>query len=333
MNQNPYAWAIWIVAAAIITIIARNPLYTIIILIVSRIMVAAFASIEDDYHLPFWRIAIVILLISAGYNALFVHVGQTVLFTLPDWPLIGGSITLEAVVDGARNGLILVTLLSIFFALNAIVPTGDLIKLSPAAFQDMSVAILITLTYVPETRRQLQRIREAQAIRGHEIHGLRDYRPLVIPLLVGGLERAMRLAETMVARGYGATRNINPHPAERIALIVAMIGALIGWLLTFWRPFIGWLLLLVSVAIVGMLVWRRGRMTPRTHFKPSKWGFPEGLLVSTAVIALSIVVLPWPFVDGSTLFYSPYPLLHFPSFGWVIGLALAAMVFPALIRS
>jgi energy-coupling factor transport system permease protein len=320
------------VAAAIITIIARNPLYTFIILIVTRIMVTAFASIEDDYHLPFWRIALITLLISAAYNALFVHVGQTVLFILPDWPLIGGPITLEAVVDGARNGLILVTLLSIFLALNSIVPTGDLVKLSPAAFQDMSVAILITLTYVPETRRQLKRIREAQAIRGHEIHGLRDYRPLVIPLLVGGLERAMRLAETMVARGYGATRDVKPHPGERIALIVAMIGALVGWLLTFWRPVLGWLLLGVSIAIVGVLIWRRGRLAPRTHYVASKWSLREVLLVITAVIALSIVLLPWPFVDGSTLFYSPYPLLHFPTFSWVIGLALAAMALPAVIR-
>ena len=48
----------------------------------------------------------------------------------------------------------------------------------------------MAITYVPETARHFQRIREAQAIRGHRLRGLRDWRPIVIPLLVGGLERA-----------------------------------------------------------------------------------------------------------------------------------------------
>ena len=35
------------------------------------------------------------------------------------------------------------------------------------------------------------RIREAQAVRGHRVQGIRDWLPIVVPLLVSGLERAM----------------------------------------------------------------------------------------------------------------------------------------------
>ena len=77
--------------------------------------------------------------------------------------------------------------------------------MAPRAFYDLGVVVLIALTYVPQTMQQWQRIREAQAIRGHRWRGVRDWQPLVIPLFIGGLERAMALAEAMVARGYGAT--------------------------------------------------------------------------------------------------------------------------------
>jgi len=332
MTFDARAWMIWIAVAAVIVIVARNPLYALTMLAVTLIVTAAFRRpTGEQYGLSLVRIGALILIFSAVYNALFVHVGETVILTLPDWPLIGGAITLEALTEGASNGLTLIALLAVFMALNAIVPISDLVRLVPAALNDLGLVVLIAVTYIPETRRHLNRIREAQAIRGHELHGLRDWRPLVIPLLVGGLERAMRLAETMVSRGYGAIVDNQSSMVERMALIGGLCLGLAGWILVIWQGDMGWLMVLAGLSILSWLLWRRGRKNRRSSYSPNSWGKEEWLILVAALIALVVVFVLNNYVNPSTLDYSPYPQLSLPSFDWRIGLALALMVLPVAI--
>lgn len=329
MTTNAKAWLIWIGAAAVAAMLARNPLYTLIIIATALLMTAVFGR-DREGTIPLGRLALIILLVSAVYNAVFVHAGETVLFTLPDWPLIGGPITLEAIAEGLANGLILLALLTVFAALGAIVPMSELTRLMPAAFRDLGLVLLIAVNYVPETRRHLRRIREAQAIRGHEVRGVRDWRPLVLPLLIGGLERAMRLSETMVARGFGSTADEASRPAEQFVLILGLLAAVAGWFMVVWRGTAGWLLLLAGVVAMAGIVWARGRRARRSNYRPQPWRAVDVLLVLVAVIALSIVVLPWPFVDGETMAWSAYPKLTLPPIDWTVVLALAGLALPAL---
>jgi energy-coupling factor transport system permease protein len=201
------SWTVWLLAMAVMTMLTRNPVYTLLLLLVARVVGSVCAQpTAVGLKLPLFRIGVHCAPALHALQHLSVHIGETVLARLPAaWPYIGGPLTLEGAVYGAMNGLILLTLLVIFSSFNQIVPTGDLIRLAPPALRDLSVVILIAITYLPETSRQLQRIREAQAVRGHQLRGVRDWPPLVLPLLISGLERAMGVAEAMVARGYGAT--------------------------------------------------------------------------------------------------------------------------------
>jgi len=329
MTINARSWLIWVCATAVLTMVARNPLYASLILLVTLLMMATFGRSNRDDGLPLWRLAILFLLIPAIYNALFVHVGQTVIFRLPAWPLVGGPITLEAIVEGASNGLTLFTLLMVFAALSAIVPMSDLTRLMPAAFRDLGVVLLIAVNYVPETRRQLKRIREAQAIRGHELRGLRDWRPLVVPLLVGGLERAMRLSETMVARGYGSTADVESHPLEQLLMVFGLLAAVAGWFLVLWQGAVGWVLLMIGGSALLSLLWIRGRRAKRTTLRPQSWRTLDSWLLFSALLALVIILLPWTFVNHLTLNYVPYPSLSLPPFDWLIVLALIGLALPA----
>jgi len=331
MNSNAKAWLIWIGAVALITMLARNPLYTLLILAVALLMTVVFGRPDKEAAIPLHRLAPVILLVSAIYNGLFVHSGETVLFTLPAWPLIGGPVTLEAVSEGVANGLILLTLLATFGALGAIVPMSELTRLIPAAFRDLGLVLLIAVNYVPETRRHLQRIREAQAIRGHELNGLRDWRPLVIPLLVGGLERAMRLSETMVARGFGSTADEAGRPAEQLLLIGGLLAAVAGWYIVVWQGRLGWLVLLGGLLAIGTVVLARGKRTKRTNYRPQAWRAIDSTLLVAAFVALAVVALPWPFVDRSTLAWTPYQKLSLPALDLLVVVVLAGLAIPALI--
>ena len=331
MKSDTFAWLVWTAAAAVLVMALENPWYTLIILLASRLMVAAYGR-DGNHYFPIWRAGAIILLFSALYQAAFVHVGDTVLFRLPSWPLIGGPITLEAMVDGLSNGLTLLTLLSLFLALAAIVPVGDMLRLAPAGLQDAGVVILIAVTYIPETRRHLSQIREAQAIRGHKTRGLRDWRPIVLPLLVGGLERAMRLAETMVARGYGASATTGSTSLERFGLGVALSLAIGGWFLSWTVGNVGWYLVLIGMGISALILWRRGRQITRTRYRPAPWTVTGVLLLATAGVALLVFFVPLPFLDHQSLAYSAYPLITAPEFDWLFGLFLVMLALPAFLR-
>lgn len=325
------AWAVWLLAAAALTMLTRNPFYLVILLLVAVAVETTCRLPGSGLRLSLWRLGLVIIAFSTLINALTIHVGATVLFSLPaGWPLIGGPITLEAAVYGALNGLMLVTLLALFMAFNASVPVSDLARFTPRALHDMGLVLLIALTYVPETTRQLQRIREAQAIRGHRVRTLRDWRPITIPLLVGGLERAMRLAETMVARGFGATATSAQTTWARVGLLLGLAATFGGWVLSFWARWPGWALMAGGVGLIGVLFWRLGRQVAQTRYRPRAWTRWDSLLVATAVLPLLLITLPWPFIASETLAYTPYPQLTLPPFDPLIGLALAALALPAI---
>lgn len=324
-RRDARAWVVWTAAAAVIAMIARNPLYTVLLLLAVSVVKAVHADEDRGLDLPLWRIGLVVIVLSTLFNALFVHIGATVLFRLPGaWPLVGGPVTLEGAVYGANNGLVLLALLAVFLAFNSIVPMRELVRLTPRAFHDLGVVVLVAMTYVPETRRHLQQIQEAQAIRGHRLRGPRDWQPIVIPLLVGGLERAVNLAEAMVARGYGATTDREQPAWMRAGMVLGLVSALGGWLVAVWISPAGWLLLTSAVAFVLALVWRSGRRVQRTHYERRSWRWPDTVLLLAALLP-SLGLL----AASSPLSFSPYPALSLPPFDPLVGVTLAMLALPA----
>lgn len=334
MTYDARAWLIWLVAGGLLSIVAANPLILVLLLLISRLVEYGCAPLESrGWRLPFWRISLAILAFSTLFNVLMAHVGRTILFTLPlGWPLIGGPITLEAAAYGFISGLHLVVLLSFFLAFNTIVPVSHLTGLTPSALHEMGLVMLIAITYVPETARQFRRIRDAQAIRGHRLNGLCAWQPVLIPLLISGLERAFNLSETMVARGYGSTTESRVPPRTRALLIGGLLLALAGALRLAWAGSDGWLLLVAGALAVGAAYYSLSRRVVRTHYRPRRWIWTDTLLVVGAIVSL----LPLLSMSGpgqSPLAYSPYPQLMPPPFNLWTGLCLFGLAVPAILSA
>jgi len=326
------AWVIWLISIVVITLASRNPFYILVVLLIARIVESACGIATSRVRINFRRLALIIVSLSVLFNLLMVRVGQTVLFTLPqNWWLIGGSKSLEAAVYGAVSGLILVTLLAIFLAFNASVPVSDLVRLTPRALANIGLVVLLAITYVPETINQLHRIREAQALRGHRLRGLRDWQPIVIPLLIGGLERSMGVAESMVSRGYGSTANVK-QPAEiQLGLLIGLLLTLVGWLATFRSTMVGIVFIVAGMALVfGLIIWS-GKGVSHTRYRSRPWNGRDWLLIALSITPLLFVFIPLPFVDNSTLFYTPYPVLTLPPFDPIVGLSLVLLAAPAVL--
>lgn len=329
---HPLAWLAWLLPAAFLIVQVRNPLY-LLVLLLGVLVVRSFCAVsQSPVPISLGRLATLILLLATLFHMLTAHIGRTVLFSLPaSWWMIGGPITLESAVAGFANGLALLTLLLLFVTFNMAVPVYELSRLMPPALRDVGMVMLIGLTYMPQTARHWQQIREAQAVRGHRLRSWRDWRPIFIPLLTGGLERSMNLAEAMVARGYGSTSDSQQPAAVRLALLLGLIGILGGWVLAAWWPLPGWGLVFLGVLVVAIVYRQLGRLSPRTIYRPRPWLVRDTLVVVAAVLLL-LPILFNRFLDGAALYYSPYSTITLPPFDPLIGLSLLLLVAPAIIE-
>lgn len=332
---HPFAWVAWLVAALGLLVTTRNPLYLVLILLCIAIVRAATAAPAGEAWSPplsVWLFGAIIVPPSALFNALSNHVGDTVLFRLPaQIPLFGGPITLEALVFGALNGLVLTGLFAAFSVLNVALPMRALVRLIPRAFHPVAVVVVVALTFVPFTLRHFQQIREAQAVRGLRVRGLRDWVPLFMPLLIGGMERGLGLAEAMTARGFAATNEPMPtlHRATLVAGLALVLG---GWLWELgWGADAGYALMLLGVALVAGILWRMGRRAPHTLYRHEPWRARDWAMVAAAIVVLFPLFLP--VAARLSLYYYPYPALTAPLFDPAIALSMLALLAPALLNT
>ena len=330
------AWTSWVVGALVVLSATRNPLYL-------GLTLACVGVVAVSVHSRPWtgpvtfsplRFGLIVITLSTLFNALSVHVGRTVLLRLPEWlPLLSGAITLEAVVYGALNGLVLTGIFATFTVLNMALPVRALVRLIPRAFYQVAVVVSIAVTYVPTTQRQFLQIREAQAIRGHRTRGLRDWLPLFMPLLVGGLERALQLAEAMIARGFASSGEAAHDALTRLVIIQGLVALLIGWLLRLgWRQeAMGTALMVAGIGLVMAALWVIGRRVRHTDYRPAPWTGRDWAILLSAAASAAAFLVHVPGLNWESIFFYPYPALTWPGFDLVIGIAILGLLTPALL--
>ena len=338
---HTWTWITWLIASLIAASGTRNPTYLILIFLCISLVNqdqrhrARLRADESLRILPIdpFRISIFIILISSLVNAAFSHFGQTVLFSLPTWiPYLGGAITIEAIVYGAINGLVLACIFSAFITLNQALPVSSLIRLIPRAYHPIALVTSIAVTFIPASLRQFSQIREAQAVRGHHVRGFSDWLPLLLPLLIGGLERALSLAEAMTARGFASSQPIVNEMRTRLALIAGLLFTLAGWLLRLssrWFELGSYLMVLGMIAILGAL-WIVGRQSPRTTYARQPWTKRDFLIIGLSMMVAAVFLLPIPGIATDSLRYNPYPQISLPPFDPLIGTLILGLLAPLL---
>jgi len=333
------AWAMWLAAVVAALAVGRNPIYLALILAwiaatwVAAKYVAGALDAERAVPLSPLHFGLFVVSVSALFNGLMVHVGDAVLVRLPDaLPLIGGPVTLEALLYGALNGLALTGLYAAFILVNQALPVREMVRLAPRAYYSIAVVVSIAAAFVPTTLRQYRQIREAQAVRGQRVQGLRSWLPLLLPLLTGGLERALQLAEAMTARGFAGASTPTHDVWTQVSLIAGIALAAAGLLLRLvWgMSALGLATALVGAALVAGAVWAAGRRHPQTVYRPAPWRMREWAVAGGAVLTAAFFVLPLPGLDRSSLFFYPYPSLTPPGFSLWIGMSTWGLLPPAL---
>lgn len=336
---DPRAWLLWAVAASLPPLLGRNPWPLAATLLAVLGVWGAWASgAAGARWRPLLRLALVFGALSVLFNLLTAHVGDVVLWRLPEsWPLIGGRLTLNALVFGLLSAVAIFTLATIGATLGATLDWSTMIRLLPERMAPLAVAGSVAWSYLPRTTSAFGEIREAQMARGYRPRGPRDVLPLLLPLLAGGLERALMTAEALEARAFGAPLSsqdsANRWQVALLAsgLVVAISGA---FCLAIGLPAVAGPLLLLALALLagGLLSGRASApQLRRTRYRDPVWERPEWIVSGAAAIVLAVLTAVL-IVDPSAFRYEPYPSFSAAPINLPLLAALGLLLAPAAVK-
>lgn len=336
---DPRAWLVWAAAASVPPLVGRNPWPLLATLFaVLGVWGVWSAGTAGARWRPLLRLALLFGAVSVLFNLLTAHVGDLVIAELPEsWPIIGGPLTLNALIYGLLSAVAILSLVAVSATLGATLDWSAAIRLLPERMAPLAVAGSVAWSYLPRTTAALSEIREAQMARGYRPRGLRDAGPLIMPLLAGGLERAMITAEALEARAFGVPLSPEAHPRPwQVALLLAgIVAALTGvFCLALGQMLAGAALLALAIATLaaGLLTGRPAQgALRRTRYRDPVWERPEWVVsgVSAAVLVVQIAVLV---LDPAAFRYEPYPSLTPPAIDLRLLVALGFLLAPAAVR-
>jgi energy-coupling factor transport system permease protein len=321
--RNTFAWILWAGFTISLLLSTRNPIY-ILILTVSQLTLGI--CIAKNKGQPYWlrgnfRFIFTMAAISALINILFVHNGRTVILTFPEnWWLIGGNLTLESLVVGLTNGLIIGALYLTFNILNLALSIKQMTRLIPTALKPIAITVTVALTFFPSVQERAREIKEAQMIRGNPMKRIGDWLPLILPLLVTSLEKSLLLAESMTTRGFHLEQTGLSNQWVLIGMVLGTFSIFSGWLL---RLYSYPLLFSIALYVIGGLLFFLGFLHSRktaasTRYHHEGWSWMD--LSASALFALTTIAIfilrTTPAI--SSLAYSAYPTLQAPSFQWMV---------------
>ena len=335
--MHPGSWVAWLALAMGVALSTTNPLY-LVVLLLTLSLVAVLAPRAEGvatggiravlfFGGSMFTLSIVVAIINGSY-------GDHIVFTVPgpsfpSWMgglRLGGPVSAEGLVAAAIRGSSITCIVVAFFVFSSSVSPQRLLRTSPAALFQAGLVLTVGLTLVPSVVEDLRRVREVRALRGAS-NGFRSLPALAVPILLGGLERAMRTAEAMEARGYAAA-----SPVARIASFAVVAAPALGLVAAsvwFFYPGFRWVAVLAAVgAAASFAIWLRSAARSRrtTRYRPEPIALAERVAaLCSCGLAVAVVLGLLPGLD---LGYNPFAGLVWPDFGPQALLPIAACAWP-----
>jgi energy-coupling factor transport system permease protein len=338
--MHTLSWIAWVFMVMAVSLATTNPYYLTVVLL-SVLLVSVFApktatGAAGLRALLFFGAGA--LTLSAAVSVVNGNAGSHVFFTvpgpnLPGWMgglRLGGPVTAEGLVYNVTRGLAVLCIFVAFGVFNAAVSPIRVLRTAPAALFHAGLVVTIGLTLLPSSMEDLRRIREMQALRGMAT-GLRQLPGLVVPAVIGGLERSMRLAEAMEARGYAAADP--PSGISRLAGTISaplMLTASFAWLYLEGDRWLAGLTFVMGVAVLSVWLWDSTRRRKTTRFRPERFALSDRLsAIAAPLVGIFAVGARTAGLGG--LGYNAFAGLAAPSFEPLGSLLALASAWPVLL--
>lgn len=296
------AWWVWGLGTAIAASLTDS--LPVLLLVAAALVGVVHWRGRNARVLRFYlALAAVIVAIRLVFQIVFggVRTG-TVLFRLPEIRLpewaagirFGGPVTVEALLLSGTDAVRLAVLILAVGAAMSLADPRTVLRSVPAALHDISVAIVITLTVLPQIIASAVRINRGRRLRGSSTHGLRRLVGTVVPVLEDSVESSMSLATSMEVRGYGRTRRQRRVGlATTLALLASLALLGIGVFVLLGVPGGTWpavVLLGAGAGLGATMLARSSKRLAVTRYRPAPWRAAENtmVLLAVAIVATSI---------------------------------------------
>ena len=175
-------------------------------------------------------------------------------------------------------------------AANSLANPRRLLKSLPPALYEVGAAVVVALTLFPQLAESIGRVRRARRLRGDTGRNARALRAVVIPVMEDALERSMRLAASMDARGYGrkGAAGRRSRTLSGALLLVGLMGVCVGVYATadLTAPrLLAAPVLVTGFAVAGVGFWLSGRTVGHTRYRPDPWHGWEWVTAGCGVVA------------------------------------------------
>ena len=143
-------------------------------------------------------------------------------------------IDIESAVAMTLRFVVLVESFSVFFLTTSPDHLGLALEQTHIPYE-FAFAFTTAVRFVPVLAEEAQTIMDAQKARGLELEKggflkrIRNYIPILIPLIVSAIRRSLELAEAMESRAWGATKNrtnlyeLRLHRGDFILLVISLL--------------------------------------------------------------------------------------------------------------
>lgn len=316
---HPLSWWSWGLGLAIATSRTVN-LGMLLIISGSAILVTLLRKTRDPWASALTigiKVAMVALAFRMVIAIIFGVPSQgRVLFTiprvqLPEWLagiLLGGPVTVERLRYVFVESLTIFSLVVAIAAASSLANPKQTLRSLPGVLHEAGVALIITTTLIPQFAVSVIRIRQARALRGDSTRF--SFKKHLVPLFEEALERALILAESMEARGYGF-RSENRKGAIQTGSILLGLFLLLLSLIQFLTG--GKYLPLLVLSLISLLsgLMLANRQSARTRYRPLPWNIRDSVVLIATLAGIAIASLPASYIAALLLTLTCLSPLYF----------------------
>src|SRR5690625_4246261 len=204
---HPFVLLFYYVAVICITMFIMHPLIILLSLCGSLLFFGLLIP-----RRTFWKdfgFYMLVFVLIAVTNPIFVHKGETILFFLNDNP-----VTLEAIVYGIFISAMLVAVIFWSKSYSHLMTSDKFIYLFGKAIPKLSLVISMALRFIPMFKQQIKKVNQTQKSLGlytsnsftdRILSGIRTFNSMI----TWSLENSIMQADAMKARGYGLKGRTN----------------------------------------------------------------------------------------------------------------------------
>lgn len=237
-SLHPFVTFLFFLASILAIMLYQHPFFQIfscIILIIFNFILDRGQTLKS-----YFPIMLILSIFIFVFTPLLNHRGNHILFTLFE-----NGITLESVILGTMNALMIFSIFALFITFNIIITPDKFLFLFSKYLPQWALLMMLSLRFVLLLRRRLHEIIQVQKVRGISISEgwlttrIKNGLLLVQILLTWSLEEGIQTADSMSARGYGLQKRSRYIPYKMTNsdyVIVSVIGVqtvciIFGWYL------------------------------------------------------------------------------------------------------